>query len=178
MSIATKTGDKGETYGRRVGKSDHRVDAYGCVDELNSALGLARAVATNDFVRDQILTAQKELITVMGELATMPVDFERYRKDGFRFTNGAMVDRVTGVIDKIESSEKMKFKDWVLPGSSLETAALDLARATCRRAERRVASLAGGTKGFNAEILRYLNRLSDLCWLLARQIELKDAPSK
>ena len=181
MSIATKTGDRGETslmYGRRVGKSDHRVDAYGCVDELNSALGLARAVATNDFVRDQVLTAQKELITVMGELATMPVDFERYRKDGFRFTNGAMVDRVTGVIDKIESSEKMKFKDWVLPGSSLETAALDLARATCRRAERRVASLAGGTKGFNAEILRYLNRLSDLCWLLARQTELKDAPSK
>jgi len=83
MSIATKTGDKGETslmYGRRVGKSDHRVDAYGCVDELNSALGLARAVATDDFVRDEILSAQKELITVMGELATMPVDLERMTK--------------------------------------------------------------------------------------------------
>ena len=180
MSIATKTGDRGETslmYGRRVGKSDHRVDAYGCVDELNSALGLARAVATNDFVRDEILTAQKELITVMGELATMPVDLERYRKDGFKVTTSAMVDRVTGAIDKIESSEKMKFKDWVLPGSSLETAALDLARATCRRAERRVASLATEAEGFNAEILRYLNRLSDLCWLLARQVELKDARS-
>ena len=71
----------------------------------------------------------------MGELATMPVDLERYRKDGFRFTNGAMVDRVTGVIDKIESSEKMKFKDWVLPGSSLETAALDLARALIHLAD-------------------------------------------
>ena len=165
-------------YGRRVGKSDHRVDAYGCVDELNSALGLARAVATNDFVRDQILTAQKELITVMGELATMPVDLERYRRDGFKVTTSAMVDRVTGAIDKIESSEKMKFKDWVLPGSSLETAALDLARTTCRRAERRVAWLATDTKDFNAEILRYLNRLSDLCWLLARQIELKDGRSK
>ena len=181
MSIATKTGDKGQTslmYGRRVGKSDHRVDAYGCVDELNSALGLARAVATDDFVRDEILTAQKELITVMGELATIPVDLERYHKDGFTFTTGAMVDRVTGVIDRIESSEKMKFKDWVLPGSSLETATLDLARATCRRAERRVASLAAETKDFNAEILRYLNRLSDLCWLLARQIELTNARSK
>jgi len=178
MSIATKTGDRGETslmYGRRVGKSDHRIDACGCVDELNSALGLARAVATNDFVSDQILTAQKELITVMGELATVPVDLERYRKDGFKVTTSAMVDRVTGVIDEIESSGKMKFKDWVLPGSSLETAALDLARATCRRAERRVASLAAETKDLNAEILRYLNRLSDLCWLLARQIEQKDA---
>src|SRR5438067_4134165 len=181
MSIATKTGDKGETslmYGRRVGKSDHRVDAYGCVDELNSALGLARAVATDDFIRDEILTAQKELITVMGELATMSADLARYREDGFALTTSVMVDRVTGVIDKIESTEEMKFKDWVLPGSSLETAALDLSRATCRRAERRVASLAAETKDFNAEILRYLNRLSDLCWLLAREIELKDARSK
>jgi len=180
MSIATKTGDKGETslmYGRRVGKSDHRVDAYGCVDELNSALGLARAVAANDFVRDEILAAQKELITVMGELATMPADLERYREDGFMLTTSAMVDRLTGVIDQIESSEKMKFKDWVLPGNSLESATLDLARATCRRAERRVASLAAETKNFNAETLRYLNRLSDLCWLLARQLEQKEARS-
>jgi len=117
-------------YGRRVGKSDHRVDAYGCVDELNSALGLARAVATDDFIRDEILTAQKELITVMGELATMSADLARYREDGFALTTSVMVDRVTGVIDKIESTEEMKFKDWVLPGSSLETAALDLSRAT------------------------------------------------
>src|SRR2546430_12608069 len=79
MSIATKTGDKGETslmYGRRVPKTDHRVDAYGCVDELNSALGLARAAISNEFVRSEILAAQKELITVMGELATSPEDLE------------------------------------------------------------------------------------------------------
>src|SRR5437868_3063613 len=75
MSIATKTGDKGETslmYGRRVSKTDHRVDAYGCVDELNSALGLARAATDGPFIKDEILRAQKELITVMGELATAP----------------------------------------------------------------------------------------------------------
>ena len=97
MSIATKTGDKGETslmYGRRVPKTDHRVDAYGCVDELNSALGLARAALSNEFVRSEILAAQKELITVMGELATSPEDLERYRKDGFQITTDAMVDRV------------------------------------------------------------------------------------
>jgi cob(I)alamin adenosyltransferase len=174
MSIATKTGDKGETslmYGRRVSKTDHRVDAYGCVDELNSALGLARATATDESVRSEILAAQKELITVMGELATAPEDLGRYRKDGFDLTTSAMVDRVTAVINKIEESETMKFKDWVMPGGSVASAALDLARTTCRRAERRVAALVNDDKNFNIEILRYLNRLSDLCWLLARKTE-------
>src|SRR5438477_11012175 len=143
MSIATKTGDKGETsmmYGRRVPKTDHRVDAYGCVDELNSALGLARAAVTDPSVSSEILTAQKELITVMGELATAPDDLERFQKDGFEITTSAMVDRVTAVINRIEESDKMKFKDWVLPGGSLPSAALDLARTTCRRAERRLAA--------------------------------------
>jgi ATP:cob(I)alamin adenosyltransferase len=174
MSIATKTGDKGETslmYGRRVRKTDHRVDAYGCVDELNSALGLARAATKDEFVGGEILAAQGELIAVMGELATAPEDLKRYQRDGFALTTSAMVDRLTAVIDKIESTDKMKFKDWVLPGASLESAALDLARSTCRRAERRVASLAFEVANFNAEILRYLNRLSDLCWLLARRLE-------
>jgi cob(I)alamin adenosyltransferase len=179
MSIATKTGDKGETslmYGRRVPKTDHRVDAYGCVDELNSALGLARAAGNDAFVREEILTAQKELITVMGELATAPEDLTRYLKDGFSVTTGAMVDRLTATIDKIEADKKMKFKDWVIPGSSLASAALDNARTTCRRAERRVTALGGENTGFNLEILRYLNRLSDLCWLLARRTEAADKP--
>src|SRR4026207_1157958 len=137
MSIATKTGDKGETslmYGRRGPKTDHRVDAYGCVDELNSALGWARAAVSNEFVRSEILAAQKELITVMGELATSPEDLERYRKDGFEITTSAMVDRLTAVINKIEESETMKFKDWIIPGGSLPSAALALARPPRRRA--------------------------------------------
>ena len=167
MSIATKTGDKGKTslmYGRRVPKSDHRVDAYGCVDELNSALGLARAAAKDKWISEQILTAQKELITIMGELATASDDLERYRKDGFQITSSAMVDRVTAIIDELEKDKSLYPKDWVIPGSFLESASLDLARTTCRRAERRVAAL----ENANPEILRYLNRLSDLCWLLAR----------
>jgi cob(I)alamin adenosyltransferase len=170
MSIATKTGDKGETslmYGRRVPKSDHRVDAYGCVDELNSALGLARATAKDEWVREQVLTAQKELITVMGELATASEDLERYRKDGFEIVGSAIIDRVTAVIDELEKDKSLHPRDWVIPGSLLESAGLDLARTTCRRAERRVASLTN----VNPEILRYLNRLSDLCWLLARRAE-------
>jgi cob(I)alamin adenosyltransferase len=176
VSIATKTGDKGETslmYGRRVAKSDHRVDAYGCVDELNSALGLARAAVKEQWVREQILTAQKELITVMGELATAPEDLKRYEKDHFAITASSMVDRVTAVIDELEKDKSLHPNDWVIPGSSLESAALDLARTTCRRAERRVATL----ENINPEILRYLNRLSDLCWLLARKAEKTDPAS-
>src|SRR5436305_7490911 len=105
MSIATKTGDKGETslmYGRRVPKTDPRVDAYGCVDELNSALGLARAVSKHPFVGEQILSAQKDLIVVMGELATAKEDLERYVKDGFHTTTSEMVERITTLINHLE----------------------------------------------------------------------------
>ena len=173
MSIATKTGDEGETslmYGRRVPKSDARVDAYGCVDELNAALGLARATATDPFVSEQILAIQKELVTLMGELATAAEDMDRYTKDGFQLTSAAMTDRLTAVIDDLEQNRLAKFKGWATPGETLAAAALDLARTTCRRAERRVAALIADAK-FNREILRYLNRLSDLCWLLARVAE-------
>ncbi len=174
MSIATKTGDSGETslmYGRRVSKADPRVDAYGCVDELNAALGLARVTATDKFITEQIYAVQKELIIVMGELATAPEDLARYTKDGFKLTTAPMVDRLTSVIDDLEKDKLLHFKDWAIPGSSLASAALDLARTTCRRAERRVATLSQAAQDFNGEILRYLNRLSDLCWLLERYTE-------
>jgi cob(I)alamin adenosyltransferase len=174
MSIATKTGDSGETalmYGRRVSKSNPRVNAYGCVDELNAALGLARVVASDNFIAEQIYNIQKELIIVMGELATAPEDLERYLKDGYQLTTAEMVDRLTSVIDDLEKDKLLHFKDWAIPGNTLVSAALDLARTTCRRAERRVTSLAEATKNMNDEILRYLNRLSDLCWLLGRYAE-------
>jgi cob(I)alamin adenosyltransferase len=176
MSIVTKTGDQGETslmYGRRVPKTDHRVDAYGCVDELNAALGLARALSHDQFISDQILSAQKDLIALMGELATIPEDRSRYLKDGFQLTNPAMVDRVTSVIVDLEKDKSLYPKDWVMPGNNAVSAALDFARTTCRRAERRVAMLVDEEKDFNPEILRYLNRLSDLCWILARYAEKK-----
>jgi cob(I)alamin adenosyltransferase len=174
MSIVTKTGDKGETslmYGHRVSKSDPRVDAYGCIDELTAALGLARSIATDKFISDEILSAQKDLIVVMGELATAPSDRERYAKDGFYITTSAMVDRVTAVIDDLEKDESLYPKDWVIPGGARVSAALDFARTMCRRAERHVAAFSTSDAKFNIEILRYLNRLSDLCWVLARHVE-------
>jgi len=174
MSIVTKTGDKGETslmYGHRVPKGDTRVDAYGRIDELTAALGLARSIATDKFVSDEILAAQKDLIVVMGELATAPADRERYAKDGFHITAPAMVDRVTAVIVDLEKDESLYPKDWVIPGGTRLSAALDFARATCRRAERHIAAFSTSDVKFNVEILRYLNRLSDLCWVLARYVE-------
>jgi cob(I)alamin adenosyltransferase len=174
MSIVTKTGDKGETslmYGRRVSKADPRVDAYGCVDELTAALGLARSISNQKFLSDQILAVQKDLIVVMGELATTPQDQERYLKDGFHVTTATMVDRLTTAIVDLEKDKSLYPKDWVIPGETAISAALDFARTTCRRAERHIARFTANPEAFNSEILRYLNRLSDLLWILARYAE-------
>jgi cob(I)alamin adenosyltransferase len=179
MSIVTKTGDKGETslmYGRRLSKGDPRVDAYGCLDELTAALGLVRSLASDKFVSEQVLAAQKDLIILMGELATAPADRERYRKAGFHLTTNDMVDRITSVIFNLEKDQSLYPKDWVIPGGTQVSASLDFARATCRRAERHITAFSAGEKDFNPEILRYLNRLSDLCWLLARYAE-KQSPT-
>jgi cob(I)alamin adenosyltransferase len=174
MSIVTKTGDKGETslmYGRRVSKADPHVDAYGCIDELTAALGLARSICSEKFVSEQIFAVQKELLIVMGELATTSQDRERYLKDGFHVTTAAMVNRITAVIVELEKDRSLYPKDWVIPGGTAVSAALDFARTTCRRAERHVAAQVADEQSFNPEILRYLNRLSDLCWILARYAE-------
>lgn len=170
MSIVTKTGDKGETslmYGRRVSKNDPRVEAYGAVDELTAALGLARATATDDAVKREILGIQKDLINVMGELATLPDDMDRYRKDGFVVTNAEPTARLEKAVIELEKDKSLYPKDWVIPGANAASAALDLARTAARRAERRVVGLAGA----NPDIVRYLNRLSDLLWLLGRDAE-------
>jgi cob(I)alamin adenosyltransferase len=174
MSIATKTGDKGTTalmYGRRVSKIDPRVEAYGTVDELNAALGLARATAAESMVQETVFSVQQELIILMGELAVADKDRERYRKDGYQLVTSGMVDRLTACVDDLEKNHRVDFKHWVTPGNSLHSAALDLARTTCRRAERRVIALSGLSEYVNPEAIRYLNRLSDLLWLFARYVE-------
>lgn len=158
-------------YGRRVPKTDPRVEAYGSVDEFTAALGLARAATTDKFLAEQILAVQKDLIVVMGELATKPDDLERYQKEGFQLTTASMADRVTGVITELEKDKSLYPKDWVIPGSNPSSAVLDLARTICRRAERHLA----GLEKLNPEILSYLNRVSDLCWILARYTEKKPA---
>ena len=154
-------------YGRRVSKTDPRVEAYGCVDEVTAALGLARASTHDEELATEILRVQEELIIVMGELATAPADLDRYVKDGFKLTRSEMVDRLTSDITEREKDKALYPKDWVVPGKYVASAALDLARTICRRAERTV----GGLEKANPEILRYLNRLSDWCWVMARHCE-------
>ena len=164
-------------YGRRLSKADPRVDAYGCIDELSAALGLARSVASDKFISDQIFAVQKDLVVVMGELATAPVDRERYLKDGFHLTTSELVDRITAVIFDLEKDQSLYPKDWVIPGGTPVSAALDFARTTCRRAERHITAFSAGEEEFNPEILRYLNRLSDFCWILARYAEKRSRTS-
>lgn len=173
MSIATKTGDTGSTglmYNRRVSKCHPRVEAYGAVDELNTAMGLARATAQHDFVARNLLVIQKDLVLVMGELATEIEDLPRYAKDGFQIVTGEMTVKLDALVKEIEA-QKVSFKGWATPGANLNSAALDVARTTCRRAERRVCALQESSQLQNPEIIIYLNRLSDTLWLLARWVE-------
>jgi cob(I)alamin adenosyltransferase len=168
MSIVTRTGDQGMTglmYNRRVPKSHPHVEACGAVDELNAALGLARATAEKNSTRKALFAIQNELIALMGELATLPEDLPRYIRDGYSLTNAQATARLT---KQAQESQKVTFRGWAMPGESLHSAALDMARTICRRAERRVCALQESGQLQNAEIIVYLNRLSDLLWLWAR----------
>jgi cob(I)alamin adenosyltransferase len=157
----------------RVPKTDLRVEAYGTVDELNAALGLVRATAIESLVQEAVLSVQKELVILMGELAVAHKDRERYLKNGFDVVTEAMVDRLTNLVNDLEENHRVDFKHWATPGHNLSSAALDLARTTCRRAERRVVALSNCPDYVNPESIRYLNRLSDVLWLFARFIETK-----
>ena len=173
MSIATKNGDDGTTalmYDRRVPKTHPRVEACGAVDELNAALGVARASAKHDFVRNNLLMIQKDLIVLMGELCVQPEDLARYVKDGYSLVTPAMTATLDALVGEIEE-QNVSSKGWATPGAIPLGAALDLARTVCRRAERRVCGLKDTSGLKNAEIVIYLNRLSDLLWLFARWVE-------
>jgi len=176
MSIVTKTGDKGMTalmYGRRVSKCHPRVEAYGCVDELNAALGLARATAEQDFIRENLAIFQKDLVTLMGELATAVEDLPRYVKDGYTLVTSQLTHKLDAVVKEIEA-QSVSFKGWATPGATTNSAALDVARTVCRRAERRVCALQEADQLQNSEVIIYLNRLADLLWLMARWVETRD----
>ena len=157
-------------YGRRVSKCDPRVEACGTVDELNSALGLARATAKKKFLRENLFLIQKELVILMGEIGVAPEDLPRYLKDGYSRVTPALTANLEAIVRKIEA-EKISFKGWATPGENLNSAAFDMARTICRRAERSVCALQSSGQLHNLEIIIYLNRLADLLWLFARWTE-------
>ncbi len=172
MSIATRTGDQGKTsllYGRRVDKFDPRVEACGAVDELNAALGLARAHAEVRLVKTELPRIQKELVALMGGLAVAVEDRDRYAADKFLKLTPEMLAVLDELVARLEGL-KISFDGWATPGANVASAALDVARTVCRRSERSVAELAAADPAHELA-LRYLNRLSDVLWLMARLSE-------
>lgn len=175
MSIATRTGDSGETalmFNRRVPKDHPRVEAYGTVDELNAALGLARAHSKEAFFHDTLLAVQQDLVALMGGLACLPEDAERYARAGYAALKPDAVAKLDSLITVFEKERNLTYKGWATPGGTIAGAAFDLARTVCRRAERRVVALERAcSEPVPAEVKIYLNRLADLLWLCARHAE-------
>ncbi|HEV2014503.1 MAG TPA: cob(I)yrinic acid a,c-diamide adenosyltransferase [Candidatus Dormibacteraeota bacterium] len=168
----TKTGDGGETgllYGGRVSKTDPRTEAYGTVDEAISVLGAARALIKDPGRHAIILRVQSELFTVGAELATDPAEYETLVKH-FMIVTADFTGRLEAEIADLE--KRVPLPDaFVIPGGTQPAAALDVARTVVRRAERRIVSLQLRGYPVKAELLRYVNRLSDLLFMLARAEE-------
>lgn len=171
MSIATKHGDKGDTGligGERVSKADVRVEAYGTVDELGAALGFARSICEDAEVRELAKSIQRELFTVAGAIASPGGG----RESKTTYVTPEMVESLTSHVNRIEATEGI-LSDWSLPGEHAAAAAFDLARTVCRRAERCVVRLSETGVEVNEHVVPYLNRLSDLVWLMGRLLELR-----
>ncbi len=167
MKTFNKRGDKGETsllFGQRVPKSDPHCEAYGTIDEAVAALGMARASSVNQKVRGILLDVQKDLIVLSGELATQPEAYDKF-VGKYQVISESDVQRLESLINEIEREVEMP-KAFVIPGDSSSSAAIHLARATVRRAERRVVTLDREGQVPNAEVLKYLNRLADLLFTL------------
>lgn len=167
--IYTKTGDDGTTgllYGGRVSKADPATEAYGTTDEAVAALGLARSLSEDETMRGDLLTLQRELFVVGADLATNPRQRAKLQAEVSLVTE-SMVVRLERRIDDLVSVRPLP-EVFIVPGANPASAALDTARGIVRRAERRVVDLEGTGREVNPEIRRYLNRLSDLIFVLAR----------
>jgi cob(I)alamin adenosyltransferase len=171
--VTTGTGDTGYTGllgEQRVPKYDPRPDTFGTVDEATSALGLGRALATDPGVKEIIYQIQQELYLLMGELATTP---ENYEKMGLCMTV-EHVQRLEHIEEQLKREVEIPNK-FVIPGDTPVGAALDLARTIIRRAERMAVKLLHDGVIQNGEVVRYLNRLSDLVFILARYVEVQSS---
>jgi len=173
MSIATRTGDDGTTallYGQRVPKHHPQIEAVGACDELNAALGVAKALCTAPARREQLTMVQQDLVALMGELACAESDAARYEASKFRRLQVDDLARVDAFVAQLETLG-LDFKGWATPGANPWAAALEVARTAARRAERRVCALPTTGRHVRPLLRQYLNRVSDLLWLLAREAE-------
>lgn len=168
MSIATELGDSGQTSligGVRVSKADLRVETYGTVDELNSVLGFARSICQNSEIKTWTEEIQRTLFRLGGNLASPPES-----KGQAPVITQEDVDHLTELVHMIEATEGL-LSDWSLPGAFPEAAAYEMARTTCRRAERTVVRFTDAGGKVDPYVVAYLNRLSDLIWLFGRLLE-------
>jgi cob(I)alamin adenosyltransferase len=170
VRIYTKTGDDGTTgllYGGRISKADHATEAYGSVDEAVAALGLARALAGGSSVQSALLLElQRQLFVVGADLATNPR--ERHKlKPGVSLVTADMVEALEGRIDRAVQEHPLA-NEFIVPGANAASAALDVARTSVRRAERRAVEMKDAGQTVSPDALMYLNRLSDLLFVLAR----------
>ena len=173
MSIVTRNGDGGQTrliFGERVSKADLQVEAYGAQDELNAFLGLAKASCPDERTKEALEELQRETFVVGAELASPANERHKLKTR----VSGDMTARLDNLVADIESLPGL-LDDWVLPGATTDGAAIDCARVVARRAERCAVRLieAEGSADENAEVLRYLNRVSDVLWLLGRRLEIE-----
>jgi cob(I)alamin adenosyltransferase len=172
MSIATRGGDGGATalaFNRRVSKTHPRVRAYGAVDEFSAALGLARAHAKNPAHKEMLLHIQKDLLRVMAMLAVDNADRDKMVQR-YNLVGADDVAFLDGLVAELEKRTP-PFTGWVLPGDNLACAHLHYARTVCRRAEREIVAAMEAGHAVEPELLKYVNRLSDVCWLIARDGE-------
>ncbi|HEY6403943.1 MAG TPA: cob(I)yrinic acid a,c-diamide adenosyltransferase, partial [Blastocatellia bacterium] len=153
--------------GIQVSKSDLRVEAYGAIDELGAAMGFARSISGDEEVNKLTKEIQRELFLVAGSIAN-PRALQRQPP----YVTSEMIERLTKEVRRLESLEGI-LTDWALPGDHTPAAAYDLARSVCRRAERDVVRLRETGEEVSDEVIRYLNRLSDLLWLFGRILELR-----
>lgn len=174
MSIVTKTGDDGTTglmYNRRVGKAHPRPEAYGEVDYLNVCLGMCRAACKEEALNAFILSTQSELVIIMGDLAVLAEDRKKYQQAGYPLPEPVILDRVDEFAEALENGDKIDFKGWATPGGTTLAAHFDMARVVARSCERKVVRIIDNGGSVDPLILKYLNRLSDIFWLLARREE-------
>jgi cob(I)alamin adenosyltransferase len=172
-SIATRTGDDGTTsllYGQRVPKDHPQVEAVGALDELNAALGLAKSARPAGRDPGELERIQRDLIALMGEVSCAEGDVARHSASKFSRLGEAELTRLDVAVTALESLG-LKFDGWATPGATPYAAALDVARATARRAERRLVGLATHGRKLRPLLLQYVNRASDLLWLMAREAE-------
>ena len=169
MKIYTRKGDSGQThllFGENTSKSGIRCEAYGSTDEAISAMGLARSLTKEPLVKEILYRLQNEMFLVGAELATIPGDIEKF-KSKYPTVTSDMVIRVEKDIDSV-SEQTILPPSFIIPGASAGSAALDLARTALRRAERKIVSINELECLDNQEIMRYVNRVSDLLFVLAR----------